>query len=150
MSKHFPPEIERKHLTFCFISRSSPTAVPPFFGVVSCCRNCSAEIPGIRYAVDEAEADGCPQEESLRTVLRNLGIPESELQGSLRKFPGVRWSLWQCNQNQQKKWSNIFGMKKCSKSRQIPCPKNLWAVLWRVLDLHSRSSVPDLWLRRSR
>jgi len=41
--------------------------------------------------VDEAEAERCPQEESLRTVLINLGIPESELQGDLHDFPGVDW-----------------------------------------------------------
>ena len=46
---------------------------------------------GIRYAVDEAEAERCPQEKSLKVVLRSLGIPESRLQGDLHDFPGVTW-----------------------------------------------------------
>ena len=70
--------------------------------------------------MDEAEAEGCPQEESLRTVLRNLGIQESDLQGDLRNFPGVAWSLWQRNKNQQKTWSKIFWeQKKCQICAQI-------------------------------
>ena len=147
VSKHFHQKMKTKERLFNF--QSSPTAVPPpNFGIVSCYRRtCSAEIPGIRYAVDEAEAERCPQEESLKVVLRNLGIPEAKLQGSLRKFPGVRWSLWQCNKNQPKKmvqdflgqksllWKvvkfpgrprllkkTVVGMKTCSKSRQI-CEK---------------------------
>jgi len=63
--------------------------------------------------VDEAEAEGCPQEESLRTVLRSLGIAESDLQGDLHYFPGVEWFLWLCNENQQKKVvQDFWGTKK--------------------------------------
>ena len=47
--------------------------------------------------MDEAEAERCPQEKSLKVVLRSLGIPEAKLQGDLQDFPGVEWSLWQCN-----------------------------------------------------
>jgi len=46
---------------------------------------------GIESDRDEAEAERCPQEESLRTVLKNLGIAEAKLQGDLRNFPGVSW-----------------------------------------------------------
>eukprot|EP00434_Breviolum_minutum_P028219 symbB.v1.2.024965.t1/scaffold2399.1/size80101/1 len=46
---------------------------------------------GIESDRDEAEAEGCPQEESVRTVLTSLGIPEADLQGSLH-IPGVYWS----------------------------------------------------------
>ena len=55
----------------------------------------SADSPGIQPDVDEAER--CPQAESLKVVLRSLGIEESDLQGDLHNFPGVDWSLWQCN-----------------------------------------------------
>jgi len=64
--------------------------------------------------VDEAEAARCPEEESLRTVLRSLGIQESKLQGSLRHFPGVKWgsSLASATKINEKKRSKIFWDKK--------------------------------------
>ena len=107
MSKHVPLEIKRNSQTFLELSRS----VEP----------CSAEIRGIRYAVDEDEAERCPQEESLKVVLGNLGIAESDLQRSLHDFPGVKWeSPWQCNKNQQKIGPIFFGTTSfVTKSRQI-------------------------------
>ena len=72
-----------------FHFQSSPTAAPQTFLELSRSAEPAAQrIPGIRYAVDEAEAEGCPEEESLRTVLRSLGIPESKLQGSVRYVRG--------------------------------------------------------------
>ncbi len=105
----FPPKNENKELLFH--SHSSP--VPPIFGLFGAVerRIWSAEISGIRYDVDEDEAERCPQEESLRTVLRSLGIEEADLQGDLHNFPGVRWgSLWQCN---KKGVQDFFGQKVC-------------------------------------
>ena len=87
MSKH-----ETKARNSCFISSHLRLPVPQTFLELSRSVEPAAQrIPGIRYAVDEAEAEGCPQEESLRTVLINLGIPEAKLQGSLSNFPGVGW-----------------------------------------------------------
>ena len=100
MSKHF--HLKTKTGNSCFISSHLQSlqflelsrAVEP---------GTQKEIPGIRYAVDEAEAEQCPQKKSLKVVLRSLGIQESKLQGGLHDFPGVKWFLWQCNKNQPKK-----------------------------------------------
>ena len=115
MSKHF--HLKTKTGNSCFISSHLQSlqflelsrAVEP---------GTQKEIPGIRYAVDEAEAERCPQEESLKVVLRSLGIQEAKLQGDLHDFPGVSWgSLWQCNKNQPKKKSKTFwGKKSVTKS----------------------------------
>ena len=102
MSKHVPLEIKRKQRNSCFISSHLRLQSPQFLELSR-----AVEIAvqrshaGIRYDVIEAEAEVCPQEESLRTVLRSLGIAEAKLQGDLRKFPGVTLSLWQHNKNQQ-------------------------------------------------
>ena len=80
-------------------------------------RNWSGEIPGIRYAVDEDEAEQCPQEKSLKVVLRSLGIQEAKLQGDLHNFPGVTWSLWQCN---KKNGSKIFWDEKSLLEKSSP------------------------------
>ena len=84
MSKHVPLEIKRKQgtlVSFPVISDCSPQT---FLELSRSAELAAQRIPGIRYAVDEAEAEGCPEEESLKVVLRSLGIPESNLQGSVR------------------------------------------------------------------
>ena len=121
MSKHVPLEIKRKQRNSCCVSSHLRLQSPQFLELSRAVEIAvQSSHAGIQSDVDEAE--GCPQEESLRMVLRNLGIPEAKLQGSLHDFPGVTWwSLWQHNKNQQKKWSKFFWDKKVvTKNRQIP------------------------------